>query len=74
MVTAVVCGRGFTDIQTLLALTGGESIDCDTFDSVFGRIAVSSVSQQDFWVSQELQCAGRVSEAQDSAHQLVLLS
>lgn len=50
-------------IPRLLALTGGESVDCDTFSGVFRQITVPSVSLQDLGVTQELQCAGRVGEA-----------
>lgn len=50
-------------IPMLLALTGGESIDCDTLKSVFRQITVLSVSLQDFWVTHKLQRAGRVGEA-----------
>lgn len=35
-------------ILLLLALVGGESINCDMFHSVFKQITVSSVSRQDF--------------------------
>ena len=50
-------------ILVFLAHTGGESTDCDTFNSVFRQITVLSVSLQGFWVTHELQCAGRVGEA-----------
>lgn len=63
VVTAVVCGRYFMGILMILALTGGESIDCDTLNSAFRQITVLSVSLQDFWVTHKLQCAVRVGEA-----------
>jgi len=50
-------------VAMLLALPAGGSVDCDTFNNVFRQITVLSVSLQDFWVTHELQCAGRVGEA-----------
>lgn len=62
VLAAVVCGKCFMGILMLLALTGGESINCDPFHSVFKQTTLLSVSLQDFLVTHRLQCVGRVGE------------
>lgn len=60
-------------ILMLLALAVEKGIGCVTFSSVSSQITAPSVSRQGFGVTDELQCTGRVGEAQDSAHELLSL-